>query len=173
MSDTLSNDLAGWLEASEKSSSSSASTLVLCHSNGESCKEVDILWRAYTETGENGKNTLNIQSANTSDFLSIFRKLAEENSLLKSVVKNLWNTVQYNNEYSAYLLGQYTDDEFYKVAETFSVTPLEHIDQKYLKFAVNFMHEVVEEELSSSDYSVMLNVDCSVVESSLLRLTRY
>lgn len=105
------------------------------------------------------------------EFFNFVNKCIEpfknENNILKQIVKNQWKTIQYDKEYSAYLLGQHSDEEFYKIAEQFAVEPLWDIDDQTFFKWIKVVFTALDERLTSSDLSIITNFDCSFIESKL------
>lgn len=102
-----------------------------------------------------------------SDFLSRYLSIFTENNILKEIVKNQWFTIQYNKEYSAYLLGQYSEDEFFEMADKFAIEPKIDIDDKTFFTWMKIIFKTLNERLTSSDLSILTNIDCSLIESKL------
>jgi hypothetical protein len=97
--------------------------------------------------------------------------LQNKDDLLKLVIKNLWDTHKYNQEYISFLLGAYSEDEFLSIAEKYVEEPLKTFSKKEISFALNFLSSVLgNDELTSSDLSILLNQDCSDIESTLTHM---
>lgn len=101
-------------------------------------------------------------------FFSTLRNLMSENHILKKVVKNLWTTRKYDHEYISFLLGKYTKEQFKTVARKYAITADEEVSASEIEYASRFLLNYLDEELSSSDFSVLLNTDCQTVENSLV-----
>ncbi|MGD0229899.1 MAG: hypothetical protein ABSC19_06000 [Syntrophorhabdales bacterium] len=89
----------------------------------------------------------------------VFLPLLAENGLLRRAVQNLWSAYRYSQEYTAFLLGSYSKEEFREVAKTYAEPFDDSIDDMMLKYAAALLPNVVGESLDSSDFSTMLNVD--------------
>ena len=103
-----------------------------------------------------------------SNVFNAFLSIVNENSILKEIVKNQWLTIKYNKEYSAYLLGLYSEEEFYELAEKFAVEPKMDIDDQYFYSWMKIIFNTLNEKLSSSDISILTNIDCSLIEAKMI-----
>jgi len=121
--------------------------------------------------GNDTFDNISVTLMDTDDFVDKLYLILEENLILKDTVKNLWKTVQYNNEYSSFLLGQYTKEEFVDIARQFATLPVPDILSDKLLQAVKVMFSIFEDELTSHDLATMLNIDCSLIESSFSKQT--
>jgi len=92
--------------------------------------------------------------------------VVHENGLFKAVIKNLWQVYRYQQEYQSFLLGGYSEEEFLSVAEKYVVT-FQSMPPQTVSWASSVMVNVLDNYLTSSDLSVLLNVDPSDIESSL------
>jgi len=134
--------------------------------NSAATPPLDFIARFWHES-EKG-DEINISAMRTKVFTENLSSVFAENSLLKKIVKNLWNTTKYNNEYIAYLLGQYDDKEFSYIAKKFAISPSKKIPRRELINNINTLFSVVEDEsLTPSEISIMLNADCSLIESTM------
>lgn len=103
----------------------------------------------------------------TKTFVSPFMELFLENKILREVVRNQWRNYKYNVEYTRFLLGDYTQDEFVSVARDYA-SSFRHIDDnQQLAFACSILLRTLSETLSSGDLSSLLNVDPTEIETTL------
>lgn len=106
--------------------------------------------------------------AKTASFVRKTGNLLIENKILKNVAKNLWKNHLYNQEYTSYLLGTYSKEDFLKIAEQYAETFDVDIDKASLKFSFTLISSILNQPLTSNDFSIMLNVESSYIESNLL-----
>lgn len=86
-----------------------------------------------------------------------------ENEILKRIIRNLWWTYQYNQEYISYLLDKTSKEEFVELAKTFA-QPFQEIDEpEQLAFAANIVSNTVGQSLDPVDLSVLLNVEPTAI----------
>ena len=96
-------------------------------------------------------------------------ELVTENDLLRNVVKHLWKTYQYHQEYVQYLLRTYDEQseaDFRTVVEKY-VTEFENTSPQNLVQSSQTLLHLLQEDLTSADLSVLLNVDPHDVEMAL------
>lgn len=89
-------------------------------------------------------------------------------TILRTAVKNLWETYKYNQEYISFLLGGCNEEEFLQFAEEIAEEPANDMTKEQISFSLNLLSSIIDNELSSSDLSILLNQDCSYIEHSLL-----
>ena len=89
-----------------------------------------------------------------------------ENIVLKSVVKNLWKVYKYNQEYQSFLLGGCSEDEFLEIVEKFAAS-FDEIPEGQIVYASSFLLNLLDDLLTSSDISVLVNVDPYHIEQAL------
>jgi hypothetical protein len=112
-------------------------------------------------------NDYNITYSETSNFLSVFRHIKKENTILKSILKNLWKNYHYQQEYASFLLGNYSKEEFMRIAKEYA-EPFHNVVNKHeVMFVGNLASSVLQQRLNSSDLSILLNIDCSSIEEEL------
>lgn len=97
-------------------------------------------------------------------------RVIDENRLLRDVAKNLWQAYKYHQEYQSFLLGGCTEAEFLAVAEQYA-TLFRYMSPETLIWASSFLLNTLNENLTSSDLSVLLNVDPAEIENSLASST--
>jgi len=97
-------------------------------------------------------------------------ELISENQILKNIIINLWENHKYNQEYSSYLLGIYSKDEFMSIAKTYAKPIDTDIDKDDLISSTNLLLSFINEPLTSHDLSVLLNVDCSNLDENMRQL---
>ena len=94
------------------------------------------------------------------------QNLIAENVILKGVVQNLWKVYKYNQEYQSFLLGGCSEEEFLAVAEKFA-DAFNDIPDGQCVFATSLLLNLLDEPLTSSDLSVLVNVDPYHIEQAL------
>lgn len=77
---------------------------------------------------------------------------------LREIVKNLWNVHQYNQEYISYLLRLISKEEFMELAKRYAVTKKDVLEEDKIVFLTNLLFDTLQQPLSSSDISLLLNV---------------
>jgi len=124
----------------------------------------------YEDTSDNFSINLTWSNFN---FTSKSRKeLIFENQILKNIIRNLWENHKYNQEYSSYLLGIYSKDEFMTIAKSYAEPIDTDVDKDEMIFAANLLLSFINEPLTSHDLSVFLNADCSNLDEKM-RLMHY
>jgi hypothetical protein len=93
-----------------------------------------------------------------------------ENIALKDMVRNLWSVYLYNQEYIAFLLGSYTKEQFKQIAKNYAQPFCNTIDKPYLFVASKTAFEVLNQNLTSSDLSLLLNIDTNIVEKKMTEI---
>ena len=86
--------------------------------------------------------------------------------ILTDVVRNIWQSYKYHQEYESFLLGACSEAEFLAASERYA-TSFRSIPAQSLVFASLLLLNVLDSSLSSSDLSVLLNVDPFDIEQSL------
>ena len=92
--------------------------------------------------------------------------LMQENNLFRDVIKNLWGIYKYQQEYQLFLLGGYEGEEFVKVAEKYAVS-FQRMHTETLSWASSVLLNLLDNYLTSSDLSALLNVDPANIEHTL------
>jgi hypothetical protein len=93
-------------------------------------------------------------------------QLSDENHLLRHVVRNLWQLYRYHQEYESFLLGGCSETEFLAAAEQYA-TVFQNMPIQSLIFASSLLLDILDIPLTSSDLSVLLNVDPFHIEQIL------
>lgn len=106
----------------------------------------------------------------TEEFVNRIRSLALDNKLLKRMVNTLWKNLEYSNKYNAFLLEQYTQEEFLEIAKKFATEPISDIDDDAFRTFVRLIFNTIPDELTSHDLSIISNIDCSIIESKMTNL---
>jgi hypothetical protein len=133
-------------------------------------KKVDVLARITEDYDRESYDVEPISETET--FVSNLYSLFQENSVLKHSLKNLWKVHKYNEEYIAFLLGSYSEEEFRGIAENFAETTQEDMNANQIAIASDIICSTLSLRLESTDLSVMLNVTPSYIEENL-RLIEY
>ena len=115
---------------------------------------------------QSGSSPGRIYAVPTESAAQPIQNLLVENVILKGVVKNLWKVYQYNQEYQAFLLGGCSEEEFLAVAERFA-DAFDDIPEGQLVFASSLLLNFLDESLTSSDLSVLVNADPYHIEQAL------
>lgn len=100
------------------------------------------------------------------EFNELFLGVLQENSILKHVVRNQWETFKYNQEYISYLLGMQDKDKFLSTAKQFAKNFVS-MDPELLSFASHIVLTTIDEVVSSADLSHLLNVDPAEIDNTL------
>jgi hypothetical protein len=127
--------------------------------------QIDKLYRISSEPGNNKAEIRFF--CETSSVVSVIRNLFQENNVLLNMVGNLWKTHQYNQEYISYLLGNYTEEEFMVIANSYAEPLQTDISNEYLSIASNVLFKAIDQTLTSSDLSIFLNLDIGVIDSKM------
>jgi len=93
-------------------------------------------------------------------------RVIDENYLLRDVIKNLWNVYKYQQEYQSFLLGGCEEQEFLQIAERYTGS-FRHIRAETMTWASSILLDILDNYLTSSDLSVLLNVDPADIEHTL------
>ena len=93
--------------------------------------------------------------------------MMQENTLLKTCLSNLWKSYQYQQEYTAFLLGSYTETEFMDIAKDYAAPFDDTLSLDKLLHGYRLVTDVLQASLTSYDLSVLFNVDCSWIEQQL------
>lgn len=75
--------------------------------------------------------------------------------ILKKVLKNLWNSNKYKEEYIQFLIGGYDEKEFNEIAENFAKS----FDQEVTKEEVEFIQDVLSTKLEWDDIQELFNTN--------------
>jgi hypothetical protein len=127
----------------------------------------DILFRVQQgEQSGNTPPTVTITVSPTEHVRNPIANLIDENALLKDIAKNLWQLYKYHQEYESFLLGGYSEAEFLAVAERYA-TSFRHMPSSTLIWASLLLINILDDSLTSSDLSILLNIDPSQVENTL------
>jgi hypothetical protein len=94
------------------------------------------------------------------------KDMMDEHYLYGDVIRNLWKIYKYHQEYQSFLLGGCTEEEFLAVAERYATT-FQHMAAGKLMWASLLLFNIMDDSLTSSDLSVLLNVDPSEIENTL------
>jgi hypothetical protein len=94
------------------------------------------------------------------------RHLIQVNNLFREVIKNLWGIYKYQQEYHSFLLGGLEEAEFLKIAERYAVS-FQQMPVETLSWASSVLLNILDNYLTSSDLSALLNVDPSDIEHTL------
>jgi len=122
----------------------------------------------YKDTSDNF--TINLNWLNFAPFSKNHEELILENQILKNIIKNLWENHKYNQEYSSYLLGIYSKEEFISIAKSYAKPINSDVDKDDLIFSSNLLLSFIDEPLTSHDLSVLLNVDCSSLDENMRQI---
>lgn len=95
-----------------------------------------------------------------------FNHAINENGLFRHVIKNLWQVYKYQQEYQSYLLGGLSEAEFLAIAEKYA-TSYQHLPASTLTWTSSVLINLLDNYLTSSDLSVLLNVDPFDMENAL------
>jgi len=106
--------------------------------------------------------------AETEDFASAFYEYKLKYEVLENVVKNLWATHEYSQEYISFLLGAYSEEEFQTVARRFAVQQQVCNNPGYITFASNLVSNTLNQNLTTSDLSLLLNVEIDCINNTPL-----
>jgi hypothetical protein len=93
-------------------------------------------------------------------------RVIDENSLFRGVIRNLWDVYKYQQEYQSFLLGGCEEKEFLEIAEKYAAS-FHRMPSDILMWAASVWLNVLDNYLTSSDLSTLLNVDPSDVENAL------
>jgi len=137
---------------------------------GSTPSNFDVMARVWQ--GSRPNDALKISAIDTYSFAEKIFKITRENTLLQATIKNLWNVTKYNREYISFLLGQYSDEEFSAIAQEFATQPDSEVEKHKLIDSIGTIFNIINDEsLTSHDLSTILNVDCSLVESTMSSLS--
>ncbi len=140
------------------------------YNSGSTPSNYDIIARVWQTS--DSSDYLNITATDTKSFFEKIFEISNENKLLRATLKNLWNVSKYNHEYISFLLGQYTDKEFAILAQKFATKPDLDIDKNKLIENISIIFSIIDDEsLTSHDLSTILNIDCSLIESTMSSLS--
>lgn len=137
----------------------------------ETPSQFDTDWLFRIHRSEKDPSLYNITYKETSTFVSdlenLFQGIAQENAILKAFVKNLWKNYQYQQEYISFLLGNYSQEDFMKIAEEYAEPFRETSDRDYVLLAGDIATTLLQHSIDSYDLSLLLGLDCSSVEHHL------
>jgi len=102
----------------------------------------------------------------TASVATPFLRVIDENSLFRGVIKNLWDVYKYQQEYQSFLLGGCEEKEFLEIAEKYAAS-FHRMPSETLTWTASVLLNVLDNYLTSSDLSTLLNVDPSDVENAL------
>ena len=108
----------------------------------------------------------------TSKFAEKYVRPFFENSVLTYVLKNLWLTHQYNQEYTSFLLKTCSREEFLSKAAEYARS-FEEISSERLGIAANILLDKLEQPLTSAELSLLLNVEPGSLDEATLALPEY
>lgn len=128
---------------------------------------IDFDKRTIVQNDDNQFEEYRYYITDFSSFVNKAGNLFLENKILRQVVKNLWKTYQYNQEYISYLLGTYSKKEFTEIAKQYAEPFNESVNNTNLMFSLNLISSFLTPPLTSNDYSIMLNVECLNIDSKL------
>lgn len=113
-----------------------------------------------------------ISTIDTATIVDGISRLCASSEILSIALKNLWRNHKYNQEYIAYLLGSYSKEDFKTIAKTFA-EPLndESCTHERIANALKVIRSTVNQELSSDELALFLNVTPSFVENSIKKIT--
>lgn len=123
---------------------------------------IDLILRVQ----QSGSSPGRIYATPTESVARPVHSLVTENAVLRGVVKNLWKVYRYNQEYQAFLLGGSSEEEFLAIAERFA-DEFDEIPEGQLVFASSLLLNLLDESLTSSDVSVLVNADPYHIERAL------
>jgi len=130
---------------------------------------LDIITRISATTTDSGSDELNIQYvADSKSFLTRLYAASMENIMLRSSIVCLWDNYKYNQEYISFLLGSYDKEEFKKIAVQYAKSFETSYQKKDILFATKLFFDILKTELSTSDLSILMNVDCDTIENAML-----
>jgi hypothetical protein len=102
----------------------------------------------------------------TEEFLYELGGVLQQNIILKKALKNIWKVHKYNEEYIAFLLGSYSDEQFREIAESYAEPMQEDINGEQLFIASNIICSTLNQSLNTTDLSILLNVTPSYIEQT-------
>jgi len=103
----------------------------------------------------------------TREFASNLMGLQDTCLVLREALSNLWKTYKYDQEYKAFLLGSYTKEEFKGIAKQHAEAVKEVCEKEYIEFATNVIFSALNQSLTTSDLSLLLNIENSCIEKNL------
>jgi len=121
-------------------------------------KSLDGIWRIIGTSDASSSFDVHYL-AETGSFAYKLYNIIQEDSILKKVVRNLWKTHLYNQEYVSYLLGACSKEEFKEIAKQFAEFAEYCDDNEYIYIATNVCLNVLNQNLTTSDFSLLLNID--------------
>lgn len=115
---------------------------------------------------EQTESTTIVTASLTKTIVQPISNLIDENNILRGVVRNLWQLYKYHQEYESFILGGCSEAEFLAVAEQYA-TIFQNMLVQNLTFAASLLLNILDVPLTSSDLSVLLNVDPFNIEQTL------
>ena len=127
----------------------------------------DLFFRIWADNDE-----LQVYGCHTQEISAAFKQWYEaikhENALLKTCLSNLWKNYQYQQEYTAFLLGSYSESEFMEVSKKYATPFNGAITHDELLQGYQLISDTLQTPLTSYDLSVLFNADCSWIEQQYL-----
>jgi hypothetical protein len=106
--------------------------------------------------------------ADTEQFTATLQDITRKYETLETVVKNLWATHQYNQEYISFLLGGYSKKEFKEIANRFAVHMEICDNPHFIRFASDLISNTLDQNISTSDISLLLNIEMGCINNTAL-----
>lgn len=130
-------------------------------------EEADMMIRAAVKV--DSARIIGVQQ--TSDFMEkVLGHFAERTEkyaqILRRIINNCWKTIKYSQEYAAYLQGM-MDKENFKVVSQKYASEFDRIEDDDIVHLTTFLVETLDEDLTSGDISVLLNVHPERIEKAL------
>jgi hypothetical protein len=124
-----------------------------------------------TELKGNTGNYYQIAKIDTATIVNGISRLCANSQILSIALKNLWRNHKYNQEYISYLLGSYSKEDFKTIAKTFA-EPLNDAscDHESIANALRVICSTLNQDVSSDEIALFLNVTPSCVENSIKKI---
>ncbi len=108
---------------------------------------------------------------NTSDFVEevgdyFAARSAELADNCRRIIRNTWKTIKYSQEYISFLQGAVGEKAFKEVAEGYAVD-FDELDDENIAWSAAFLLNTLDEDLSSGELSMLLNVRPERIERAL------
>ncbi|MBW1999854.1 MAG: hypothetical protein JRJ29_18070 [Deltaproteobacteria bacterium] len=87
--------------------------------------------------------------------------------VLRDVLRRLWRSNRYHQEYSNLLLGRYSQEEFLAIAEKYVSDFRTNVSKGQLAAEASIVLDAVQETITSGDLSQLLDVDPAMIEEAL------
>ena len=129
-------------------------------------------WLFRVRPSESATGTFHIIGTPTENVTRPITHLMGENLLLRDIVKNLWQVYKYNQEYQTFILGEYSDEQFSNIADRYA-QPFQPMPQQELIFVSELLLNILAGPMTSSDLSVLLNVDPEDIERTLISSSNF